>query len=116
MNILAKNGKGTGAIYDYSFIFVDQRPSQWQAAKTADGKVLNDKYLVNSSVGFTQVGQPQIELLFNEEGKKIFGELTKRLIGKQIAIFVGGENLTAPTVQAVITDGKAVITGDYTVK
>lgn len=116
MNILSKNGNGTGATYDYSFIFVDQRPSQWQAAKTADGRVLNDKYLVNSSVGFTQVGQPQIELLFNDEGKKIFGELTKRLIGKQIAIFVGGENLTAPTVQSVITDGKAVITGDYTVK
>ena len=88
----------------------------WQAAKTVDGKVLNDKYLVNSSVGFTQVGQPQVELLFNDDGKKIFGELTKRLIGKQIAIFVGGQLLTAPTVQAVITDGKAVITGDYTIK
>ncbi len=112
----SKKGAGTGAIYAYSFIFVDQRPSVWQAAKTVDGKVLNDKYLVNSSVGFTQVGQPQVELLFNDEGKKIFGELTKRLIGKQIAIFVGGQLLTAPTVQAVITDGKAVITGDYTIK
>lgn len=114
--IESKIGSGTGATYAYSFIYVDQRPSLWQAAKTADGKILNDKYLVNSSVGFTQVGQPQVELLFNEEGKKIFGELTKRLIGKQIAIFVGGQLLTAPTVQAVITDGKAVITGDYTIK
>lgn len=87
--IESKIGSGTGATYAYSFIYVDQRPSLWQAAKTADGKILNDKYLVNSSVGFTQVGQPQVELLFNEEGKKIFGELTKRLIGKQIAIFVG---------------------------
>lgn len=116
MQLLSKTGVGTGSIYNYSFIFVDQRPSLWQAAKTADGKILNDKYLVNSSVGFTQVGQPQVELLFNEEGKKIFGELTKRLIGKQIAIFVWGELLTAPTVQAVITDGKAVITGNYTIK
>ncbi len=107
---------GTGATFVYSYIFVDVRPSAWQAAKTADGRILNDKYLVSASVGFTQVGQPQVELLFNEEGKKIFGELTKRLIGKQIAIFVGGELLTAPVVQAVISDGKAVITGDYTVK
>ena len=53
--------------------------------------------------------------MFNEEGKVIFGELTKRLLGKQIAIFVGGEMLTAPTVQAVISDGRAVITGDYTI-
>ncbi len=116
VELLNKNGTGTGAAYNYSYIFVDQRPSMWQAARTADGKVLNDKYLVNAGVGFTQVGQPQVELLFNEDGKKIFGELTKRLIGKQIAIFVGGQLLTAPTVQAVITDGKAVITGDYTIK
>ncbi|MBC7503889.1 protein translocase subunit SecD [Candidatus Gracilibacteria bacterium] len=116
VELQSKNAVGTGATYNYSFIFIDQRPSPWQAAKTADGKVLNDKYLINSGVGFTQVGQPQVELLFNEEGKKIFGELTKRLIGKQIAIFVGGQLLTAPTVQAVITDGKAVITGEYTIK
>jgi protein-export membrane protein SecD len=116
LSIDSKNGTGTGATYAYSYLFVDQRPSMWQAAKTADGKILNDQYLVNAGVGFTQVGQPQVELLFNEEWKKIFGELTKRLIGKQIAIFVGGELLTAPTVQAVITDGRAVITGDYTVK
>ncbi len=116
MQIDAKNGTGTGAIYTYSYIFVDQRPSLWQAAKTADGKVLGDQYLVNAGVGFTQVGQPQVELLFNSEGKTIFGELTKRLIGKPIAIFVGGQLLTAPTVQSVISDGRAVITGDYTVK
>lgn len=116
VEILSKSGTGTGTIYSYSYIFVDQRPSLWQPAKTADGKILNDKYLVNAGVWFTQVGQPQVELLFNEDGKKIFGELTKRLIGKQIAIFVGGQILTAPTVQAVITDGKAVITGDYTIK
>ena len=102
--------------YDYDIIYISEQPSIWQAAKTADGRVLNDKNLVNAGVGFTQVGQPQVELLFNEEGKKIFGELTKRLIGKQIAIFVGGQLLTAPTVQAVITDGRAVITGDYTIK
>ncbi len=116
VQLQSKNGFGTGATYNYSYIFIDQRPSLWQAARTADGKVLNDKYLVNSGVGFTQIGQPQVELLFNEEGKTIFGELTKRLIGKQIAIFVGGQLLTAPTVQSVITDGKAVITGDYTIK
>ncbi len=116
MQIDTKNGTGTGAIYTYSYIFVDQRPSLWQAAKTADGKVLGDQYLVNAGVGFTQVGQPQVELLFNSEGKTIFGELTKRLIGKPIAIFVGGQLLTAPTVQSVISDGRAVITGDYTVK
>lgn len=112
---------GTGAAtkqkeYVYSMIYVDERPSLWTAAKTADGKILNDKYLTRAGMAFTQAGVPQVELIFNDEGKKIFGELTKRLIGKQIAIFVGGELLTAPTVQAVISDGRAVITGDYTIQ
>jgi hypothetical protein len=48
LSIHSKNGTGTGASYNYSYIFVDQRPSMWQAAKTADGKILNDQYLVNA--------------------------------------------------------------------
>jgi len=101
--------------YSYGVIFVDQRPSEWTPAKTADGKVLNDKYLTRAGISFTQAGKPQVDLIFNDEGKKIFAELTKRLIGKPIAIFVGGQLLTAPTVQSVIPDGRAVITGDYTI-
>lgn len=115
--IVELRGKtGTGNSYAYSYIFFDQKPSEWKPAKTADGKVLNDKYLISAGVGFTQAGQAQVELVFNDEGKKIFAELTKRLLGKQIAIFVGGQLLTAPTVQAVIADGRAVITGSYTIE
>lgn len=102
--------------YSYAFIFVDERPSLWAPAKTADGKILNDKYLNRAGISPTQAGRPQVDLIFNDEGKKIFAELTKRLIGKQIAIYVGGQMLTAPTVQSVIPDGRAVITGDYTMQ
>lgn len=118
VQVLGKDAStGTGAAkYQYVYAFFDEKPSTWKAAQTADGKVLNDKYLVSAGVGFTQGGTPQVELTFNDEGKKIFGELTKRLLGRQIAIFVGGELLTAPTVQAVIPDGRAVITGQYTIQ
>lgn len=102
--------------YVYSLLYIDERPSLWAVAKTANGKILNDKFLTRAGMAFTQAGIPQVELIFNDEGKKIFGELTKRLIGKKIAIFVGGELLTDPTVQAVISDGRAVITGDYTIQ
>ncbi len=57
---------GTGS-YAYSYIFIDERASSWAPAKTLDGKVLGDKYLVNAGVGFTQGGQPQVELTFNDE-------------------------------------------------
>ena len=58
--------------YTYSLIYIDERPSLWSAAKTSDGKILNDKYLVRAGTAFTAAGAPQVELIFNDEGKKIF--------------------------------------------
>lgn len=59
-------------------------------------------------------GIPVVQIIFDEEGGKIFYELTKKNIGKQIAIFVGGELVSAPTVQSEISGGTAVITGSRT--
>ncbi len=56
-------------------------------------------------------GIPVVQIVFDTEGGKIFQELTKRNVGKPIAIFVGGELISAPTVQAEIAGGTAVITG-----
>jgi protein-export membrane protein SecD len=111
VDIQSKNWTG----YVYSYIFVDQRPSLWTPAKTADGKVLNDSYLVSANSTFSQAGQPQVELVFNDEWKSIFADITKRLLGKQLAIYIWGQPLTAPVIQSVIPDGRAVITGDYTI-
>jgi len=55
--------------------------------------------------------QPTIGLELNESGKKKFAEATQKFLGQQIAIYMDADELTNPTVQAVISDGKAVITG-----
>ena len=55
--------------------------------------------------------QPTVGLEFNDSGKKKFAEATQKFIGQAITIYMDAEMLTNPTVQAVITDGKAVITG-----
>lgn len=62
------------------------------------------------------LGEPEVSLQFDEEGTKIFAELTKKNLGKKIAIFLDGELQIAPTVQVEITNGQAVITGGYTFK
>ncbi len=59
---------------------------------------------------------PVVQIAFDDEGAKIFQELTKANIGKQIAIFVGGELVTAPRVESEITGGTAVITGSTNVQ
>lgn len=55
--------------------------------------------------------KPTISLELNDEGAKKFAEATKKYLGQPIAIYMDDEMLTNPTVQAVITNGQAVITG-----
>ncbi len=59
---------------------------------------------------------PVVQILFDEEGGRMFQELTKNNVGKRIAIFVGGQLVSAPTVQGEISGGSAVITGAGTIQ
>ena len=99
---------------NYNYIFVDKQPSAWKPAKDVEWRVLNDKYFQRASVQYNEAFQPMVELTFNGDGAEIFGNLTKRLVGNPIAIFVWGELLTNPTVNDAILSGRAVITGNYT--
>lgn len=78
---------------------------------------ISGKQLSRAEVQFDQqTGFPTISLTFNDEGRKLFGEVTGRNIGKPIAIYLDGAPLSAPNVQSAITDGRAVITGQFSVK
>ncbi len=99
---------------------------------TADGKLnvdamagwkptgLSGKQLKKASVDFQTSGglsnQPVVRLEFNDEGKKLFGEITSAQIGKPVAIFLDKQLVSAPTVQTSITDGVAIISGNFTVQ
>jgi protein-export membrane protein SecD len=101
-------------VLDFDYAFVWANPSEWKPAMDKEWRILNDKYFVNSSVQYSQSFQPMVELTFNDEWAKIFAELTWRLKGQPIAIFVWWNLLTAPTVNDTIPNGKAVITWTYT--
>ena len=73
----------------------------------------------------TQSGIPIVNLEFDSEGTRIFGELTLDIVRKQetegirdqIAIFLDDQELISPTVQTAITAGTAIIQGsDFTVE
>lgn len=55
-----------------------------------------------------------VKLQFDEEGQKLFGDITSNNVGKQLAIFLDGEIISAPVIQNAITNGEAVITGSFT--
>jgi len=78
---------------------------------------LNGRYLKNAAVVFSQVTSlPQISLEFNEEGAKLFEELTAKNVGKSLAIYLDGTPISAPVVQEKISGGKAQITGKFTLQ
>tara|TARA_B110000263_G_C15251241_1_gene484195 strand:- start:284 stop:1315 length:1032 start_codon:yes stop_codon:yes gene_type:complete len=63
------------------------------------------------------IGVPVVNLEFNDEGAKIFGEHTQRIAGtnNRTAFYLDEELLIAPTAMQAITGGKAYIQGpDFT--
>lgn len=71
--------------------------------------------LQNVSVTFDQqTGQPQIQLQFTSEGGQKFGDITKRNVGKRVAMVLDNTVIEAPTVQEPILTGTAVINGQFT--
>jgi protein-export SecD/SecF family membrane protein len=75
---------------------------------------LSGKQLKRASVTFdSTTRKPQVSLEFNDEGKALFAAITKRNLGKPVAIFLDGVPISIPTVQSEITDGSAVITGSF---
>ncbi|HCT64678.1 MAG TPA: protein translocase subunit SecD [Lachnospiraceae bacterium] len=58
--------------------------------------------------------QPCVSLEFTEEGKALFAQATEENLNKRIAIVMDDQIISAPTVNSKITDGKAMITGQFT--
>lgn len=95
-------------------IQLDPVSVEWQPTGLS-GKQLKRATADIQSAGSSKISnEVVVRLEFDEEGTKLFGELTQANIGKQIAIFLDGQVLSAPTVQSAITNGEAIITGNFT--
>ncbi|MDD5051035.1 MAG: protein translocase subunit SecD, partial [Candidatus Pacebacteria bacterium] len=78
---------------------------------------LTGSLLSKASLDFNQNSSaPVVSLEFNSEGKDLFAKITKANIGKPLAIVLDGNVISAPTIREEIKDGKAQITGQFTVK
>src|ERR1700730_10543642 len=58
----------------------------------------------------SRAGLPDVAFEFNSDGAQLFGQITQRLVGKPLGIYLDGQQVSAPTVQAVLTQ-TGVITG-----
>ncbi|WP_421616844.1 protein translocase subunit SecD [Brevibacillus sp. TJ4] len=65
-----------------------------------------------AGVGYDDLQRPLVTVEFSNP--KLVEEVTRNNLGKPMGIYLDETMQTNPTVQAVITNGKATITGDYT--
>jgi preprotein translocase subunit SecD len=71
--------------------------------------------LASANVVFDpNTGRPQVQLKFSSEGSKKFGEITRRNVGKPLAIALDNLIIEAPSVNEAILTGDAVISGSFT--
>ena len=94
-----------------------QKIQDWQLAfeDPYQSTGLTGKYLQKAVINFDQTTyKPLVSLQFNDEGAKLFEELTARNVGKPIAIYIDQTAISAPVVQEKISGGKAQITGSFT--
>ncbi len=102
--------RGTEDVLSLRFLFFSLVPSGWQDTS------LDGKHFRTASVVFDPTTNfPVVSIQFDEEGGKIFQELTRKNVGRRIAIFVGGQRISAPVVQEEIIGGSAIISGSRNV-
>lgn len=73
------------------------------------GNVFMDGSMVKTASYYYAEGDHQVAFELNDEGAKIFAQVTANSIGQVIAIHLDGEELIAPTVENAITGGSGVI-------
>jgi preprotein translocase subunit SecD len=87
----------------------------WTPAKgdlNGSPQIMTGTYLKpNATIQFNQLNIPSLVFNMTDDGKKVFGSLSERLVGLPLATFLDGEpirgsanNIIAPTIQSKITD------------
>ena len=99
--------------YTMEEVFVQDKLG-WVNAQTDDGEILNGANFKYASVSTSQLGQPVVLISFDSKWSDIFCKITEKNIWKQMAIFIWGEMITSPVIQARICDGSAQIDGNFT--
>jgi protein-export membrane protein SecD len=76
---------------------------------------LTGRYLQKATLEFdTNTREPKVSLQFNDTGTKLFADITKKNVGKMVAIYLDGAPISTPVVREEIPNGQAVISGNFT--
>jgi len=119
IEVLKLTPESTETVYEekvfYEMLAWDKNELPWIETE------LGGRQLENAMVGYDEIGQPVVNLLFDKEGGDMFAELTGRVAAKtcdsgpcRLGIKVGGQWITTPTVREKIVGRTSIITGNFT--
>lgn len=109
----ASGAQITTTLYTVEEIFVDASPQRVTAKDPTTNDVLNGAYFKYATVSQSQTGLPVALINFDERGTEIFCNITTQIVGQQLAIFVGGQLVTAPVIREKICAWTAQIDGQF---
>lgn len=118
-HLIYKEGEKNVEEYKISHILIKTLSAEDLIGEQSEWKntELTGKYLKQATVQFNpNDNSPEVALEFDEQGAKLFGDITGRNINKQVAIFLDGYPISSPTVNEAIKGGKAVISGKFNVQ
>lgn len=91
--------------YSLDRVWFSTFPDPWEKTN------LDGRFFKRADVNYDQTTfRPYVSISFDTEGAELFERLTEENVGKPLAIFVGGELISAPRVDEKIAGGQAQIT------
>lgn len=78
---------------------------------------MEGKHIRDAQLGFNgDTQEPVVNFRLDSEGGRLFGEMTKRNIGRALAIVLDDKVLTAPVIRSAIAGGSGEISGAFSVR
>ena len=87
-----------------------------KVTSTSGRAPLEGDVITDAKDEFDNFGRPCVSMSMNNEGSRLWAQLTKQNIGKAIAIVLDGVVYSAPRVNGEITGGNSQISGNFTIE
>lgn len=77
--------------------------------------LMTGEALVDAQASVTQLGAPAVNFKLTNSGAKVFADITKNNIGRQLAIVLDNRILSAPSINEPILGGSGQINGSFSI-
>lgn len=81
-----------------------------EESEAAEAVIIGSEHLETAYVTTDDNSAYAVGLKFNDEGTKVFSDMTSANVGKSTYIYINGELYTTVTINSAITNGSAIIT------